>query len=125
MHNIDVSYDQVKIYYTNADSLLNKLDELEVVIELNNPDIIVITEVFPKNVNACEIDRNEYKIGGYQCFTGNIEEHSRGVAIYIKDHIPADYCKVLANESFKEYVFCELRLEKKGKVATGSYLQIA
>ena len=32
MHNIDdVSYDQVNIYYTNTDSLLNKLDKLEVV----------------------------------------------------------------------------------------------
>ena len=46
-------------------------------IELNNPDIIVIMEVFSKSINACEINRNEYKIWGYQCFTGNIQEHSR------------------------------------------------
>ena len=38
----------LKVYYINADFLLNTLNELQVQINLLNPDIIVVTEVFPK-----------------------------------------------------------------------------
>ena len=34
--------------YTNADSLLNKMDELRRDIQAKDPDIIAITEVEPK-----------------------------------------------------------------------------
>ena len=36
------------IFYTNADSLLNKRDNLNVFISGNEPDVILITEVLPK-----------------------------------------------------------------------------
>ena len=37
-------------WYTNADSsLINKLDELQSRISLRHPDIICVTEVFPKH----------------------------------------------------------------------------
>ena len=39
----------ITIYYTNADGLLNKKDELELIIKEKKPSFIVITEVFPKN----------------------------------------------------------------------------
>ena len=47
--------------YTNADSLLNKISELEVLIGIVKPDIIVVTELFPKTLNPTNIDKNEYK----------------------------------------------------------------
>ena len=40
----------LKILYTNADSLLNKRDELKALIDIHNPGIIGIVEVKPKNL---------------------------------------------------------------------------
>ena len=37
--------------YTNADSLFNKLGELQTLISEKKYDIIAITEIFPKNQN--------------------------------------------------------------------------
>ena len=71
--------DNLKVYYMNADCLLNKINELQVLITLYNPDVIVVSEVFPKNCNPKLVHCNEYKLQGYNCFTGNIAEHSRGL----------------------------------------------
>ncbi len=45
----------LSIYYTNADNLLGKIDELSVRVQADMPDIMVITEVDPKTVNSTEI----------------------------------------------------------------------
>lgn len=103
--------DALKIYYTNADCLLNKIDELEIIIQQNQPDIIVVTEVFPKNKTPQDIDPNEYKLAGYQCFTSDIKEEARGVVIYVKHDIPVDYCKDLRKNKFKESIWCEIRVQ--------------
>lgn len=36
------------VLYTNADSLLNKLTELSAIVQIDKPDIIIVTEVLPK-----------------------------------------------------------------------------
>ena len=38
--------DGLSLYYTNADNLLFKLDELKVRIQLVSPDILIITEIY-------------------------------------------------------------------------------
>ena len=113
------SLGKLRVYYTNADSLLNKIGELEVLIGIVKPDIIVVTELFPKTLNPTNIDKNEYKIKGFACFTGQIEEHYRGVAIYIKEDIKADYCYPLSNNNFKESVWCEIRVNSKDRLLIG------
>ncbi len=53
--NNGTSYDKstenskVKIIYTNADTLTNKMEELLSLIEIEKPDVIGITETLPKN----------------------------------------------------------------------------
>ena len=42
---------KLKCYYTNADCLLNKIEELEVVISIENPDIIIVTD-FPQELEV-------------------------------------------------------------------------
>ena len=42
------SENESSIFYTNADSLLNKRDELALLISTNKYDIVVVTEVLPK-----------------------------------------------------------------------------
>lgn len=61
---------KLKFYYTNADCLLNKMDELKVVLEIQNPDVIVVSEIFLKSINPTDIHSSEYMISGYQCFPG-------------------------------------------------------
>ena len=61
---------KLKSYYTNADSLLNKIEELEVVISIENTDIIIMTEIFPKNLKCTNNDNNEYKICGFPVLWG-------------------------------------------------------
>ena len=70
--------------YTNADSLFNKLGELQTLISEKKYDIIAITEIFPKNQN---LDNNDklWNMPGYtfhyptqKVFT------ARGCVIYTK-----------------------------------------
>jgi len=110
---------KLRVYYTNADCLLNKLDELKVIITLQDPDIIIVTEAFPKTINPTNIHCNEYKLSEYNCFSGNITESSRGVLIYVKDTIPAESCHVLESLPFKESTWCELRMNKTDKLLVG------
>ena len=42
------SIPNLKCFYTNCDTLTNKMDELLFHININNPDILVLTEVAPK-----------------------------------------------------------------------------
>ena len=42
----DYSMKSLKCWYTNADSLLNKLDKLKCRINSSQPDIVYVTEVF-------------------------------------------------------------------------------
>ena len=39
----------LKCFYKNCDTLTNKMDELLFYINTNNPDILVLTKVSPKN----------------------------------------------------------------------------
>lgn len=43
---------KISILYTNVDSLMNKRDELEVEINIKQPDVIIVTEVYPKNLDS-------------------------------------------------------------------------
>ena len=40
--------ENLRFYYTNADCLLNKMGELQVLISIVKPDLIVVTELFPR-----------------------------------------------------------------------------
>lgn len=63
----DVS--NIKCVYTNADCFMNKVDEFKSrfnVTENNQPDIIMITEVLPKNIRY-EISKSEISLDGYEC----------------------------------------------------------
>ena len=84
--------DKLKCYYTNADWVLNKIEELEVVISIENLNIIIVREIFLKNLKCTNIDKNEYKIRGFSRFMGLVVDACRGVAIFIKDDIKADFC---------------------------------
>ena len=67
------------VFYSNVDSLLNKRDELLARVSTEKPDIIALTEIFPKNVQS-SIDDSEFYISGYNMFLS--KDPKRGVVIY-------------------------------------------
>ena len=104
-------------YYTNADSLSNKIGELSTSIVLTKPDIIMITETLPKNVQTA-VQESELKIDGYDLFS-NLDELScrRGVCIYAKTNLGASQLKL--DVSVKESVWCDLKLKGTDKLLLG------
>ena len=103
--------------YTNCDTLTNKLSELTIAIELNNPDIIVLTEVTPKN-NRYTLQKSEIEIKGFNLFTTNFnEKDSRRVAIYVKKSIISNQIEIeyMANDT----VWVEIAIEKNKKMLIG------
>ena len=58
----------LKIMYTNADTVTNKLNELFLLAESHQLDIIMITEIKPKYSNETT-DSARYKLEGYQMYT--------------------------------------------------------
>ena len=64
-------------------------------ISIDNPNIIIVTEIFPKILKCTNIDNNEYKIRGFSCFMGPVADACRGVAIFIKGGIDFELKKVL------------------------------
>ena len=55
--------------YTNADCLLNKISELNSLIQNKEYDIIAITETFPKfKTNVIDYNSAEWCIKGYNMF---------------------------------------------------------
>ena len=84
-----------KIFYTNADSLLNKTDELLALITNNQFDNIVITEVLPKNRDNLQINIVEFSINGYNIFSTDLGI-SNGIALNVLEyqHIEAIGIKI-------------------------------
>ena len=89
------------MFYTNADCLSqSKKDELELYIKHNSPDILGITETFPKR-SYFKNQELFYHIENYDMFLSDINE-GRGVAIYIKKSLNA--VALTVEPSFNESV---------------------
>ena len=93
--------DNLKVMYTNADSLLNKKDELIAAIAENDYDVISITEIKPKTHK--EIILAEYQLPGYEMFLN--KDPKRGVAIYVKKDINPQEVSALNDHNFQESIW--------------------
>ena len=72
---------KLKFLYLNIRSLRNKLDELEAVVnEVENVDIICLTETWLSNCEADYFNLNNYNVYHAMKTTGD----GRGVAIYVR-----------------------------------------
>ena len=106
----------MKVFYTNADCLSqSKKDELENYIKNFSPDIIGITEIFPKRSSFIN-QEIFYHLENYDMFLSNINE-GRGVAIYTKKSLNADAVKV--ESPFKESVWCKIQLQNHDALILG------
>ena len=89
----------ISIIYSNVDILINKRDELKKTIIDEDPDVILLNEIYPKyehNISA----QLEFKLEGYNA---NFNTHfSRGIAIYVKDTIDITHCELKEIKSVNE-----------------------
>ena len=80
-----VASDHLRVLCANVDTLTNKMDELSIRVISENPDVICLQEVLPKNTYE-EIEVGiELKINGYEMFKPSVMK--RGVITYIKKEI--------------------------------------
>jgi len=81
---------KLSVLYTNADSLLNKLEELNLVIcdQESKPHVIAVTESKPKKFLG-NIAASEFKVNGYNVFFEGEHDNSRGITVYVRDDLSA------------------------------------
>ena len=95
--------------------MLNKRDELQLLIDTNEPEIIGITEVIPKGLK--KIVKTEFEINGYELFIN--ENCKRGAALYIKkERNPLKYVN-LCEKPFEESVWAHFECPNGNKVLIG------
>ena len=100
----------IKVIYSNVDILSkNKKQELEILIEDLKPQIIALTEAYPKH-KVLDIDTTIYNIKDYDLFH-NSTENNRGILIYIAKSL--DPTSVEITTQYKEVVGCKIKLKGK------------
>ena len=110
------------------DQLLNKMDDLAMLIAAREPDIMLFTELIPK-AQRHPIQETQVKLKGCDIYTnfnytdGNLgTSGNRGVAIYVKDNIKCDEVK-LKNE-YADQVWVEQGSRNKDHLLCGSIYRI-
>ena len=105
-----------KTYYTNIDCMTSsKHKELELIVETQNPDIIVITEVQAKNKRN-NIQESELQLTGYTLFH-NLETGARGICAYVREELNANLSDIQPH--FSESLWVEIRKTVTKKTLVG------
>lgn len=109
----------LKVFYTNADTLTNKLPEFFSSIKIESPDIVFITEVKPKNfkdgTGICEV---LFQMDGYNMINSNLGNRvGRGVLLYVKDDL--QYNEYIPTVEYNESLWVVLDLGQDGKAVIG------
>ena len=106
----------LKVMYSNCDCLTqSKLSELEQYIVNDSPDIIVLTEIFPKH-SSLGIQVELFTIENYDSFFVN-ETEGWGVVIFVKKIFLAT--KLSFGSEFKEQIWCNLKISNSNSLIVG------
>ena len=99
-----------KILYSNVDQLPNKHHELCSHVSNIRPDLIQLTEIYPKNLRNTNRDDNDisicdtlFKIPGYELVIN--KNPIRGIALYYRSDIDVTICEEI-NTLFSECMWC-------------------
>lgn len=97
----------------NAESLMNKRSELELILRDQNPDIVFITETLPKyDVREAE------QIDGYVLYVN--EKQKRGVCICVKETLVCDQIKYFTDvEEKMDMLWLTMNLNRNDKLLIG------
>ena len=107
----------LKCMYTNADSLLNKMDELGRDIQAKDPDIIAITEGKPKKIRF-PITKAEINIQGYETHTNDLgTKKGRGILFYVKNNLESN--EIVFKTEFQESLWITIKMNRNDKLLFG------
>ena len=88
---------------------------------VDNPDIIGLTEIFPKNSHF-DNEIAFFEITGYDLIISDLE-NGRGIALLIKEELKATEIKF--ETEFRESTWCEIKLQDNDKLAVGCiYIEV-
>lgn len=95
--------------YTNANSVIGKMNELRQRVATGNFDIVGITETFAHP----GVEDAELGLEGYNLFRKDRhEQKGGGVALYIRDSISATLHTMLSKSKFEESIWCTVKGDK-------------
>ena len=114
----DYSAKFLRCWYTNADSLINKLEELKCRMTESCPDIVCITEVFPKHCVA-DVSVVNLQINGYNCYCSAFSHSNRGVCLYVKSNLNAYRLGDLKMRDFQESLWYSVSLPNSDYITLG------
>ena len=117
--NMVMDFNGLQCYYTNADSLPNKLGELKTRIQERDKkyDLIAITEIYPKNCRYLP-GKAELQLEGFDLLMGESKMKStRGTAMYINKDLNAEEVKF--EDNFEESIWVNIKLNGKDKMLVG------
>ena len=103
---------------TNCDSLLNKKDELLLEAEATGANILLVTEVRPKNYRDPLTETN-FTIPGFIIYSNIEETEDRGVAIYISEDLNPLVTRMYINNAFEEQVWVKMKLRGNDSLLIG------
>ena len=116
--NVTCSHRMLKCFYTNADSLFNKLTEFQERVKFHECMIVAVTEVKPKN-QRFSLNPAELALDGYDLYHDNITGgNGRGIALYIHKSLQASPLITL-NSEFQESVWAEVKLNSHDSLLVG------
>lgn len=118
-HKTSLKLPSIKILYANADQLTSsKKAELLKRIEIQNPLLVALCEVKPKN--ATDRTRLDYEIPNFTLFPVNLlANEGRGIAVYIHSSIEKSVIEIKSLPLPEEVCLLEIRLRKGDKLVFG------
>ena len=100
--------------------MINKVDELKARFiqgKDQQPDIIAVCEVLPKN-SRYETKVSEYSIDGYEAFHGDLSKKgNRGILVYVKERLKTPQISI--SSEFREFVWIKVNLRGGDKLLCG------
>ena len=105
--------------YINADTLTNKMIELQLLACDNKADIIIVTEIKPE-YSLEPTTTQQLKLDGYVIYS-NLEhqEASRGIAIYLTEKLSEHTTEINIASDFHECLWMSMNLRGNDKLLFG------
>ena len=109
----------ISIFYSNLDTMSNKKDEIQSIIQDDEPDIICFSEILSKKDPT--ITKAELEISNYDCFLDEASyKGKRGVIMYVKNSLNAKLYTKLDIIGFKESIWCSFVTPNKENILIGT-----
>jgi len=111
----------LKILYTNADGLPNKLNELKVLAQSDKskPDVIAVTEV--KYKNKWKLFDSELKIESYSLYSNDLSGNGRGVALYVKEDVHCNLLGLYVDSKYEDFLVLQMESGVDEKLLLGIF----